>query len=149
MYFIYVGILLSAIIINYSLEILYISLILSGVELWLKPIQDNESFNLYLFELIIVIQFIFAWLCCWSWKIEINHSQNTIIITSITLLILITINAIYVFTYDPYINYPITMVYRRLFAYQSWFILTALSIYWQITIINPALYTTNNDRKQK
>lgn len=122
---------------------------LYGVEMWLKPVSDNESFNLYSFELIIVTQFIFAWILSWIWNLNINHSNTTIIIVVMSLLILTLIDAYCVFTYDPYSNYPMGMVYRRLYAYQSWFFLTALSIYLQLAIINPTLYNNDNNNNNK
>ena len=121
---------------------------LSGAEFGLESIADQESFVLNSFELLIVIQFIFVWMLSWRWNLRVYHSSNTIRIVVLFLLILTLMVTYCVFTYDPFFNYPMTMVYRRLFAFQSWFLLTALSIYLQLTIINPTLYSDTKTKTQ-
>ena len=132
--------LLSLIIINYAVEIIYIVSVLSGVEIWTikKPLDDPLSYNLYLAEALFAIQFTIAWSFIWFSNLKINHSNLKIGIVTTVLTAIGASAAIQVFRIDPHKDYPTAMVNRRLVAFQFWIICTLLSCYLTLTVINTA-----------
>jgi len=130
--------LLAIILINYLFEFLYTVGRLVGVGLWLSPIDTSTtegaiSFELYVFELILVSQFFVAWLLSWRmrWKLAIRKGWQ--IAGLLGLAIPTAIVCVLVFTWNA--GWP-GMIERRLLAYESWVLITLMSIFVQVTIIN-------------
>lgn len=132
--------LLVMILVNYLLELIYTLGRLVGVGLWLQPIDTSTtegmiSFNLYTFELILVAQFFAIWLVSWlkKWKIHARASWKIAIL--ITIATPTAIVAVLVFSWNA--GWP-GMIERRLLAYESWVLLTLLSVFVQVAFINTA-----------
>jgi hypothetical protein len=130
--------LLAAILANYLLEFFYTVGRLVGVGLWLQPIDKSTtegmiSFELYTFELILVAQFFAIWLLSWlkKWKIHMRTSWKTTVL--IVLAVITVIDVVLVFTWNA--GWP-GMIERRLFAFESWLLLTLLSVFVQVAFIN-------------
>jgi hypothetical protein len=132
--------LLAAILVNYLLEFFYTVGRLVGVGLWLQPIDTSTtegmiSFELYTFELILVAQFFAIWLVSWLKKWKINMRTSWKIVVLVALAIATAIDVVFVFTWNA--GWP-GMIERRLFAFESWVLLTLLSVFVQVTFINTA-----------
>ena len=132
--------LLAAILANYLLEFFYTVGRLVGVGLWLQPIDTSTtegmiSFELYTFELILVAQFFAIWLLSWlkKWKIHMRTSWKITVL--IVLAVITVIDVVLVFTWNA--GWP-GMIERRLFAFESWVLLTLLSVFLQVAFINTA-----------
>jgi hypothetical protein len=130
--------LLAVILINYLAEFLYTAGRLVGIGLWLQPIDTSTmegaiSSDLYVFELVLVGQLFVVWLVSWlkRWKVTMQKKREIAIL--LLLVIPTAIDVVLVFTWNA--GWP-GMIVRRLFAYESWVLLTLLSIFVQITIIN-------------
>ena len=129
---------LLLIFINYLLEFLYISVRLLGIQLWLTPIdlssmEGQISYKLYLFEGIFVGQMFLVWMISWRqhWRVQVSRKWHGIILFGLTGLLGVVVNC--VFFWDA--QWP-AMLDRRLFAFESWILITLLSIYLQVTYIN-------------
>lgn len=126
------------IFINYLLEFLYTGARLIGVQLWLEPIdleteQGLISYELYIFEGIFVAQLFLIWVVVWQkgWQLKVKRAWHISILSILSIILVITV--ICVFTWNA--GWP-GMLERRLFAYESWVLITALSVYVQGTYIN-------------
>ena len=130
--------LLVIILVNYLAEFLYTAGRLVGVGLWLQPIDASTmegaiSRELYIFELILVGQLFIPWLLSWvkRWKVTIRKGWQVAILVG--LVIPTAIDVVLVFTWNA--GWP-GMIERRLFAYESWVLLTLLSVFVQVTYLN-------------
>jgi magnesium-transporting ATPase (P-type) len=126
------------ILVNYVIELLYTLGRLVGVGLWLPPINTSTteglvSFELYVFELVLVTQFFLIWLISWRKRWVFHVKRGWQIGTVVGLAIAIAIFTVLVFSWNA--GWP-GMLERRLFAYESWVLITILSIFVQVSFIN-------------
>ncbi len=128
----------AIIFLNYILEFLYVGARLIGLELWLVPIdlgtvQGQISYELYIFEGLFVAQLFLIWFISWrrKWRLQVKRTWHVIIPSVLATLLVIMV--ICVFTWDA--GWP-GMLERRLFAFELWILITALSTYVQVTFIN-------------
>ncbi len=128
----------GVIFLNYVLEFLYVGARLIGLQLWLAPIDLNTeqgriSYELYIFEGIFVAQLFLMWAVSWrkNWQMQVKRTWHFAILSGLAISLLIVV--ICVFTWDA--GWP-GMLERRLFAFESWVLITALSVYVQVTCIN-------------
>ncbi len=126
------------ILLNYVLEFLYVGARLIGLQLWLDPIdlgtiQGRISYEFYIFEGLFVAQLFLIWIFSWrkKWHLQVKRTWHVIILSVLITLLMIVI--ICVFTWNA--EWP-GMLERRLFAFESWILITALSTYLQVTFIN-------------
>ena len=123
--------------IRYVEDILYVSLTLFGMELWLS-VDDTQNTQLnkelYICELIFIVIYALIWWVCRlnNFKFETKFSATKMILITIITTILQSIIAVQIFTTDPKKNYPNNMVKRRLWAYYLWFAHTLTGVWWQL-----------------
>jgi membrane-associated HD superfamily phosphohydrolase len=129
------------ILVDFLLEFLYLGARFLGIQLWLAPIdlssvEGQISWGLYIFEAVLTAQFFLIWVVAWrkKWVLKVDRKRQVAIIATLAVALLVVL--ILVFTWDA--TWP-GMLYRRLFAFESWILITMLSVFVQVSWLNVPL----------